>query len=100
MKTKPVSKKRIWYHYPYVMPASVLSAEPTHVQDHSSLRDVASTDGTCYLKVTRSFDDGTYLARVAAHPDRILTDGYTLVLSDAQLTLARPYDCRVMQQSA
>lgn len=99
MKTTTVVK-RIWYHYPYVMPASVLSAEPTHEQDTASLRDVASSDGACYLKVIRSFNDGTYLARVAAHPDRILTHGYTLVLSDAHLTLARPYDCRTAQNIA
>ena len=58
--------RRIWFHYPYVMPADVLSNEPTHGDDPSSLREEASCDDICYLKLICSFRDGTYLARVAA----------------------------------
>ena len=47
--------RRIWYHYPYVITADMLSAEPTHENDLSSLRDDASCDGHSYLKFTRSF---------------------------------------------
>ena len=60
--------KRIWYGYPYAIPSDVLSNEPTHDEDPSSLRAEASRDGTSYLRLLKAFHDGTYLARVAAHP--------------------------------
>lgn len=87
--------KRIWYGYPYAIFADVLSAEPTHDEDISSLRADASCDGTCYLRLLKSFHDGTYLARVAAHPVFFpFHEGYTVVLTDAQLAQARPWDGR------
>jgi len=88
---KTLLLRRIWYHYPYVLPADVLSAEPTHEDDLSSLRDDASCDGRCYLKLTRSFGDGTYLARVAASLALLRHEGYTLVLHEAQLAKAFPW---------
>ncbi len=91
MPDKPLSPRRIWYHIPYVMPASALSPEPTHDTDPSSLRAEASASGLCYLKLTQSFDDGTYLGRVAASPQTLRTRGYTIVLSDAQVAKARPW---------
>ncbi len=93
-------ERRICYHYRYVAPETILSAEPIDDQDASSLRADASEDGACYLEVTRSFHDGTYQARVASHPGLIRTQGYTIVLNAAQLALARPYDCRVSDKSA
>ena len=42
MQNTPSLTRRIWYHYPYVMPATVLSPEPTHDTDPSSLRAEAS----------------------------------------------------------
>ncbi len=98
--TQAILERRICYHYPYVAPATILSAEPVDDADASSLRADASTNGVCYLEVTRSFHDGTYLARVAAHPDLIRTQGYTIVLNAAQLALARPNDCRVPDRAA
>jgi hypothetical protein len=87
--------RRIWYGYPYVIPADVLSAEPTHDEDASSLRAEASHDGTCYLRLLKSFHDGTYLARVAAHPAFFpAREGYTVVLTEAQLAQACPWDSR------
>jgi len=83
--------RRIWYHYPYVMPATVLSPEPTHESDPSSLRAEASSGGLCYLKLSQSFHDGTYLARVAASPDVLRSHSYTIVLNNAHLAKARPW---------
>ena len=83
--------KHIWFHYPYVMPAEVLSNEPTHEDDRSSLREEASCSGLCYLRLTCSFHDGTYLARVAASPEALRSHGYTVVVSNAQLAKARPW---------
>jgi hypothetical protein len=80
---KTLLLRRIWYHYPYVLSAEVLSAEPTHEDDLSSLRDDASSHGHCYVKLTRSFGDGTYLARVAASPALLRHQGYTVVLHEA-----------------
>ena len=98
-QTSPLAR-RICYHYPYVAPANVLSAEPVDDEDASNLRAEASHNGACYLEVTRLFQDGTYLVRVAAHPDLIRTDGYTVVLYAAQLAQARPYDCRLQGKVA
>jgi hypothetical protein len=88
-------EKRIWYHYPYVLPATLLSDEPTHDGDPSSLRADASRDDTCYVRITRSFGDETFLARVAASPEFKQTQGFTVVLTETQLAQARPWDGRV-----
>ena len=96
---KPMHIRRIWYLYPYVMSADVLSAEPTHEEDPSSLRDDASCDGRCYLKLTRSFGDGTYLARVAASPALLRHQGYTVVLHEAQLAKALPWHDHLMKSA-
>jgi hypothetical protein len=91
MKKKVTSptRRRIWHHYPYALPADVLSPEPTHESDLSSLREEASSHGFCYLKLTRSFHDGTYLARVAASPDALRSHGYTVMVNDIHLAKAR-----------
>jgi hypothetical protein len=91
MNNTPSPTRRIWYHYPYVLPADVLSDEPTHEDDPFSLREVASCDGLCYLKLIRSFQDGTHLARVAASLDALHTGGYTIVVNNAHLAKARPW---------
>ncbi len=75
----------------------MLSAEPTHDEDTSSLRADASQDSTSYLRLLKAFHDGTYLAPVAAHPDfSPATEGYTVVLTEAQLAQARPWEGRVL----
>jgi hypothetical protein len=91
--------RRIWYHSPYVLPADVLSDEPTHENDLSSPREAASCEGLCYLKLTRSFHDGTYLARVAASPGALRSCGYTVVLNNAQLAKARPWHELLMRSA-
>jgi hypothetical protein len=75
----------------YALPASILSDEPTHEQDPSSLRAEASTDGVAYVQVVRSLFDGTTLVRVAAHPEQLFHQGYMLVLDDADLQGARAF---------
>jgi len=91
--------RHIWYHYPYVVPADVLSAEPTHEDDPSSLREEASCGSLCYLKLTCSFHDGTYLARVAASPEALRSHGYTVVVNDAQLAKAYPWHSLLMKSA-
>ena len=88
-------EQRIWYHYPYVMPAKMLSNEPTDTDDTSSLRAEASQDDTCFVHITRSFGDGTFLARVAASPNFKHAQGFTLVLTEANLAQAKPWDGRI-----
>ena len=89
--------KRIWYGYPYAIPADVLSDQPTHDEDSSSLRADASRDGTSYLRLLKAFHDGTYLARVAARPTFFpATQGYTVVLTAEQLAKARPWHSRML----
>jgi hypothetical protein len=85
------TQRIIWHHYPYVMPANVLSPEPTHEDDPSSLRAEASSGGLCYLKLTQSFHDGTYLARVAASLDALRSGGYTVIVNDVHLAKALPW---------
>lgn len=90
-KATSLTRRIIWHHYPYVLPADVLSPEPTHETDPSSLRGEACKNGLYYLKLTRSFHDGNYLARVAASPDALRSHGYTVMVNDAQLAKARPW---------
>jgi len=87
-------EQRIWYHYPYVVPATLLSEEPTHVGDTSSLRADASRDDRCFVRLMRAFGDGTFLARIAASPD-FTHRQFTLVLTEAHLSQAKPWDGRI-----
>jgi hypothetical protein len=87
-------EQRIWYHYPYVVPATLLSHEPTHDGDPSSLRADASRDDICFVRLTRSFGDGTFLARVSASPDFKHTQ-FTVVLTEAHLAQATPWNGRI-----
>jgi hypothetical protein len=88
-------EQRIWYHYPYVLPAALLSDEPTHTSDTSSLRAEASQEDICYVHIMRSFSDGTFLARVAASPNFKHAQGFTLVLTEEHLAQAKPWDGRI-----
>jgi hypothetical protein len=88
---KTLLRQCIWFHYPYVLSADVLSAEPTHANNFSSLRDDASCDGRCYVKLIRSFGDGTYLAHVAASPALLHDQGYTVVFNEPQVARALPW---------
>jgi len=80
--------QRLGHHDVCVVPARVLSAEPTHDEDPSSLQAEASHAGQCYVRVLLSFGDGTYLAYVAASPD--FKCRFTVVFSEAQLAQAQP----------
>ena len=90
-KATSFTRHIIWYHHPYVLPADVLSPEPIHETDPSSLRKEASKNGLYSLKPTRSFYDGTYLARVAASPDALRSHGSTVMVNDVHLAKARPW---------
>ena len=80
--------QRLGHHDVCVVPARVLSAEPTHDEDPSSLQAEASHAGQCYVRVLLSFGDGTYLAHVAASPD--FKCRFTVVFSEAQLPRHNP----------
>jgi hypothetical protein len=73
--------------------ADVLNDEPVGGTDPSSLRRDASNDGLSFVWVSRTFHDGTYLARVAASAQAVRTAGFTVILSEEQLYSALPYDC-------
>ena len=90
-KNTVTTPRHIWYHVPYLLPADVLSPEPTHESDPSSLREEASSSGLCYLKLTQPFYDGTYLARVAASPAALRSGGFTVIVNDVQIAHARPW---------
>lgn len=85
--------RRIWFGYTYQMPASLLSDQPTHDDDPSSLQADASQDDRCYIRFIRAFGDGTYQGRVAARPDFDPNrEGYTLLLTEAHLSQARAWN--------
>jgi hypothetical protein len=88
-------EERIWYHYPYVLPATLLSDEPTHDGDPSSLRADASHEDICYVHITRSFGDGTFLARVSSSPTFKHAQGFTLIFTEQHLAQATPWDGRI-----
>ncbi len=87
---------RIGYCITCVIPASLLSNEPTDAEDTSNLRADASHDGLSYIQVTRMLEDGVYLTHVAASPNRA-AKGYTVLLSEQQLYFALPWDHRLSQ---
>ncbi len=87
-------EERIWYHYPYVLPAALLSDEPTHTGDPSSLRADASQGDICYVHITRSFGDGTYLSRVSSSPHFKHAQGFTLLLTEEHLAQVTPWNGR------
>ena len=85
--------QHICFGYPYEMPACLLSDEPTHDEDPSSLQGDASQDDRCYIHFIRSFGDGTYQTRLAARPDFDPNRaGYTLLLTEAHLSQARVWN--------
>ncbi len=87
---------RIGYLVTSVIPADLLNDDPIDKEDTSSLRADASQDGLSYIQITRSLEDGVYLARVAASPD-CAARGYTVLLSEQQLYSALPWDHRLSQ---
>ena len=90
---KSPQMQRIWFGYPYELPACLLSAEPTHDDDPSSLQADASQDDQCYIRFIRCFGDGTYQGRVAARPNFDPNrEGYTLLITEAHLSQARAWN--------
>ncbi len=76
--TLPTFSNETDYH---VLPATVLSDEPIDAEDTSNLRADASTDGVCFVHICRTLQDGSLLARAAAHPDLLPEQGYTVILN-------------------
>jgi hypothetical protein len=79
-----------------VLPDSIFSNVPTGKNDPSSLRKDASQCRLCYFRAIKQLADDTYIARVAASPKAVETGGYTIILTEAQLTQAIPWDARAM----
>ena len=96
MATTPFPR-RIGFHHICVAPATLLSDERDEGET-SSLRSEASYERHCYLSVTKSLGDGTYLARVAANALHVQTQGFTIVLSEEQLADAIIWDCRTPER--
>ncbi|HLI89090.1 MAG TPA: hypothetical protein VKV37_10415 [Ktedonobacteraceae bacterium] len=100
MNTRPIPfSERIGCLVPCVIPAELLSDEPTDEQDRSSLRRDASCKGLSYLVVLRELSAGLYLARVAATPERV-RQGYTVLLDEEALRHAQPWDQRLQDRDA
>jgi hypothetical protein len=84
-----------------VLPAEVLSDDLLGVDPEThtiptSLRKLASIFGLCYAHIVRSFAEGLYWAEVAATPD--LVDAQRVVLTEAQLYHALPWDVRLQDR--
>lgn len=89
---------RIGWCVTCVIPASLLSDEPDE-QDGTRLRSEASQDRLSYMQAIRELEEGVYLARVAASPERV-AQGYTVLLREEQLAYALPYDQRTVGKSS
>jgi hypothetical protein len=93
--TQRTFAQRVGYLTTCVLPADLLSDE-RDAEDPSSLRADASRDGLTFVQVHRQLEDDLYLARVAALPALVTRgNGYTVVLSENQLLLARAWDDRL-----
>jgi hypothetical protein len=86
--------QRIGYCISCIIPASLLSDEATSPEDASSLRMDASRDGLSFIRVHRMIEEGLYVARVAASPNRV-EHGYTVLFTEQQLYSALPWDHRL-----
>jgi hypothetical protein len=84
-------ENRVGFYWTCIMLAEVLSDEPIDEADPSNLRADASIDGLTFVQISRTLQDGTYLARVAAS-EKHVTTGYTVILGEEQLYFALPYD--------
>jgi hypothetical protein len=85
---------RVGYLVTCVLPANLLSAEAVDVDDPSNLRADASQDGLSFIQVNYRLEDDLYVARVAASPD-CAARGYTMLLSEDQLSFALPWETRL-----
>lgn len=90
--------QRIGSYWLCVAPATILSGtcEPVDGSSPLSLRDEASCDGLCYLQVLRQCKCGDlYQARVAARPEDVEAQTFTVFFTEEQLTSVLPWDCRM-----
>ncbi len=103
---------RIGYGLTYVAAATILTADlyrpscppeeqPTvepHGQVATCLREEASCDGLCYLRVIRQLACGDlYQAEVAASVDLLQRHPLSVFLAQEALYNVLPYDCRIVK---
>jgi hypothetical protein len=72
--------------------ANLLSNDPTHDEDTTTLQVDARRDGKCSVRVILALSDGTYLAHIAASPDFKRALRFTVIFSETQLAQPQPYD--------
>jgi hypothetical protein len=72
------------------VPANLLSQEPIHNEDTTTLQADARRDGKCSFRMILALGDGTNLAHVAALPDFKRAPRFTVMFSESQLALAQP----------
>jgi hypothetical protein len=82
----------------YVLPAEVLNATPlpgelVTGEVSTSLHDLASAEGLCFVQVEYSFAPGQYWTRAAATPE--LSNAEHVVLTEEHLCYALPWDVRL-----
>jgi len=102
---------RIGYGLTYVAPATILNSDfyrteepqelPTGQQQDQtprSLRQEASRDGLCYLRVIRQLACGDlYQAEVAASVDLLQRQPLSIFLAQEALYSVLAYDCRIVK---
>lgn len=109
MRIQQPSHPRIVHQFTYILPAFVLSDATLVDEDGStlpSLREEASRDDLCYVRVVRRLDCGTlYQAIVAASPkllrplhDELPDDVYPVFFTEGQLRYALPLDSRTEEK--
>ena len=81
-----------------ILDDSEIQQEEEGQEKPCSLRQEASCNGLCYVRVLRQVNQtDLYFAEVAATPDRLQTHPLTIFLTEEQLYYTLPYDIRLMQ---
>ncbi|GCE15319.1 hypothetical protein [Tengunoibacter tsumagoiensis] len=92
-------QRRVGFHWTCVAPATILpdlcfSMGEDGSEVMPSLREEMSREGLCFLRVLGIASDGLYLTHVSPSPYSIQTDYTTVFLSEEDLWMAYPWDCR------
>ncbi|GHO78429.1 hypothetical protein KSD_62000 [Ktedonobacter sp. SOSP1-85] len=101
MTTTPQTfAQRIGLFNPCVAPATILSDDPLQMEEDGltplTLRQEASHDGLCHLRVLRCLSCGDlYQAEVAATPQLLHTHPIKVFIAEEQLRYAAPWDKRL-----
>lgn len=110
MTTQQTFAQHMAFCATYVAPAIILSDEPIVCEDDTipSLREQVSSEGLCYFQVKRiehasypaNGEEDLYLAYVSAIPSLISFDHATMLLTEAQLCYALPWDARLAYEKS